>query len=161
MTASSAPVTREQLELAYSVLRRPHWPDTLDSALAHPIYAGLIRGQAQRLHRRGIDRAPQPPRPPVVAPDPPPPTLPEPPAVPHPAPAPARAARVQTHAPRPTAPPATGPADEPRADALARCRRLIREHRITLADIARDLAPLHGRPPPRDAKRAAANDRDD
>ena len=49
-----APVTDEQLALAYRQLRRPHWPQPLAAALAHPVYGPAIKGVARNLNRAAI-----------------------------------------------------------------------------------------------------------
>lgn len=132
--APEAPLTDEQLRLAYRQLRRPGWPDTLDAALADPLRAPLIRGLARSLSRVGMDRSggaapvPQPPAPAPEAVQ----ASARPPAAPAPAPAPAR--RPATRADTPSAAPAA-PWRHPRW-------------------------PFAGAPGP-DRKRLAANDRDD
>lgn len=51
MTAQPEP-TREQLELAFRQLARPHrWPATLDAALAQPHFATCLRRIALNLGR--------------------------------------------------------------------------------------------------------------
>lgn len=47
----AAPVTEEQLRLAFRQISRPGWPSTLEAALANPVYRVC-------LHGIGIDRVP-------------------------------------------------------------------------------------------------------
>lgn len=51
MKPGEAPLTREQLQLAFRHLRRPGWPHDLDAALAHPLRGPCIRGLARNLSR--------------------------------------------------------------------------------------------------------------
>lgn len=42
----------EQLRLAYRALQQPnHWPPTLESALAHPVYGVCLRAKAREMSR--------------------------------------------------------------------------------------------------------------
>lgn len=54
----AAPVTDEQLRLAWRHISRPGWPPTLEAALAQPTYRVCLLGIARNLGRRGIDRGP-------------------------------------------------------------------------------------------------------
>lgn len=77
MNAAARPqpeLTPEQLRLAYRQLQRPHWPTTLEQALAHPLHGKCIRGLARSLSRAPWPTATRPPAPPV----PPTPTQPPP-----------------------------------------------------------------------------------
>lgn len=62
-----APVTAEQLRLAFRQVSRPGWPSTLEAALAHPAYRACLHGIARNLNRRGLDRMPA--RPAEATPD--------------------------------------------------------------------------------------------
>lgn len=69
MTRPPAPVapTAAQIERAYYVARKPHWPDTLENALAHPLFGRLIRCTARGLaladvHHRPTPKVPAVPR---------------------------------------------------------------------------------------------------
>lgn len=53
-----APVTAEQLRLAFRQVSRPGWPSTLEAALDHPVYRVCLHGMARNLNRRGLDREP-------------------------------------------------------------------------------------------------------
>lgn len=66
----AAPVTPEQLHLAFRQLRRPHWPDDLDAALADRVYGPCIRGLAHRLGRRQLGTPPTSAPPRAALPDP-------------------------------------------------------------------------------------------
>lgn len=57
--AKPAPITAEQLRLAFRQVSRPGWPSTLEAALAHPVYRTCLQSIARNLNRRGIDSAPQ------------------------------------------------------------------------------------------------------
>jgi hypothetical protein len=46
-----APVTAEQLRMAFRHVRRPGWPATLEAALAHPVYRVCLHGIARNLNR--------------------------------------------------------------------------------------------------------------
>lgn len=62
--AGPAPqATAEQLLLAYRQLNRPHWPTTLESALAHPVYGPAVRGLAANLGCAAVCQAKAPTRP--------------------------------------------------------------------------------------------------
>jgi hypothetical protein len=54
MRCAPAPLTDEQLALAYRQLRRPHWPQPLAVALAHPVYGPAIKGVARNLSRAAM-----------------------------------------------------------------------------------------------------------
>lgn len=54
--AAEPPLTDEQLQLAFRHQRRPHWPTSLQAALAHPIYGPAIRGLARCLSRQPLVR---------------------------------------------------------------------------------------------------------
>lgn len=56
-----APVTDEQLRLAFRQISRPSWPSTLEAALADPVYRTCLYGIARNLGRVGIDRMPPTP----------------------------------------------------------------------------------------------------
>lgn len=43
--------TREQLQMAYRHLANPHWPGTLDEALARLVYSKILISQARVLNR--------------------------------------------------------------------------------------------------------------
>lgn len=45
------PLSAEHLHQAFRRLRRQHWPDTLEGALEHPLYAPAVRGLARQLSR--------------------------------------------------------------------------------------------------------------
>lgn len=86
--------TEGQLAAAYSAIRLPHWPQDLDSALAHALYGRLVRMHAGLL-ARGLDvnaSRRTVARPVVIAPEPPHPAEPAPPARPRPQRAPRRSA---------------------------------------------------------------------
>jgi hypothetical protein len=67
--------TPGQLQAAFAHARKPHWPDRLDDALAHPLYGRLVRMNAmvlaegrdpfaaQRINHRPVVIAPEPPHP--------------------------------------------------------------------------------------------------
>jgi hypothetical protein len=64
-------LTPEQLRLAYRQLQRPHWPTTLEEALAHPLHGNCIRGLARSLSRPAWhERHPPRPQAPPVPPTP-------------------------------------------------------------------------------------------
>jgi hypothetical protein len=65
--------TREQLELAFRQLRRPHaWPATLDDALRSRAHATCLRAMAQQLGRAAACAGASKPRTPPGAPPVPP-----------------------------------------------------------------------------------------
>lgn len=47
MTGRITP-TQPQLQLAFERRRRPHWPDTLQATLRHPVLATLVQCDAVR-----------------------------------------------------------------------------------------------------------------
>lgn len=49
-----APLTKEQLALAWRHLRRPWWPTTLEAALAHPVYGKALQGVARNFARASL-----------------------------------------------------------------------------------------------------------
>ncbi|HOW47343.1 MAG TPA: hypothetical protein PLB26_06780 [Rubrivivax sp.] len=54
--------SEEQLRLAFRQLRRgPHWPATLELAMAHPVYSVAVRAVAINLHRGGLPLPAVPP----------------------------------------------------------------------------------------------------
>jgi hypothetical protein len=53
--------TDEQLQAAFARLRRPSWPATLAAALANPLHAALLRGDAVRHAMRPAAPPPAPP----------------------------------------------------------------------------------------------------
>lgn len=57
--APAAPVTDEQLRLAFRQIRQPGWPGTLEAALADHTYRVCLYGIARNLGRVGMDRAPR------------------------------------------------------------------------------------------------------
>jgi hypothetical protein len=48
---AKAPPTSEQLRLAIRHMRRPHWPDSDDAVLQHPVYGPCVRALARNLSR--------------------------------------------------------------------------------------------------------------
>lgn len=46
------PLSEQQLQLGFRQQRRPHWPEDLATALAHPVYGPAIRGMARSLSRQ-------------------------------------------------------------------------------------------------------------
>ena len=55
-----APVTDEQLRLAFRQISRPGWPATLEAALAHPVYRVCLHGIARNLGRAPFKTPPRP-----------------------------------------------------------------------------------------------------
>ena len=60
--------TPQQLQAAFQRLRRRSWPDTLDAALADPVYGPLTRCLAVSLARMALQPAPATPARPPAAP---------------------------------------------------------------------------------------------
>jgi hypothetical protein len=62
MQRPPAPVapTAAQIERAYFLARKPHWPDTLEHALAHPLFSRLIRCTARGLALADVHHRPTP-----------------------------------------------------------------------------------------------------
>lgn len=72
-----APLTPEQLQLAFRHLWRPGWPAVLEDALLDQRIDGLVRGYARSLNRAQATAFARPPRTPAhAAPVPPTPTAP-------------------------------------------------------------------------------------
>lgn len=51
MAAAAHTPSREQLQLAFRHYAGPHWPPTLDEALARPAYRAIIEQLARRISR--------------------------------------------------------------------------------------------------------------
>jgi hypothetical protein len=60
----AAPVTDEQLRLAFRQVSRPGWPATLEAALEHPLYRTCLHGIARNLGRAPLKALPRPAPPP-------------------------------------------------------------------------------------------------
>lgn len=73
MKRGELPLTTEQLQIAFRHLRRPGSPQTLEEALAHPVFGPGLRGLARQFCREGKPTAAsyRPPTPPGAPPGPP------------------------------------------------------------------------------------------